>query len=106
MSTVVVYTLARLGLFVAAYGLIWLALFRTVTWDSASALYTALIAMVVSSLVAFVVLRRLRAALAAEIAQRRQPVRLSPRRYEQAGGDAGGVGELGQSGVSKDDDQR
>lgn len=73
MSAFVVYTLARLGLFLLVYGVIWLALFRTVSWNSVSALYTALIAMVVSSLLSLVVLRRLRAALAARIAQRSQP---------------------------------
>ena len=68
MRNFVVYTLARLGLFLAVYGLIWLALFRSVSWDSVSALYTALLAMVVSSLLAFVMLRRQRQALAADIA--------------------------------------
>lgn len=115
MRTFVFYTLARLGLFVLVYGAIWLALFRTVAWNSASALYTALIAMVGSSLLAFVVLRRLRAAFAAEIAQRSQRSRTAydTRRRtsqhgsdEQAGEDAGGVGELGQAGVSQDRDQR
>ncbi len=72
MSAFVVYTLARLGLFLLVYGVIWLALFQTVSWDSVSALYTALIAMVVSSLLSLVMLRRLRAALAAQIAQRSQ----------------------------------
>lgn len=115
MRIFVLYTLARLGLFLLVYGAIWLALFRTVEWSSVSALYTALIAMVVSSLVAFVVLRRLRAAFAAEIAQRSQPSRTAyeTRRGasqqgsdEQAGEDSGGVGELGQAGVSQDRDER
>ena len=106
MRNFVVYTLARLGLFVAVYGVIWLALFRSVSWDSVSALYTALLAMVVSSLLAFVMLRRQRQALAADIAERSRTAASAQRRHEQAGEDAGGVGELGESGVPEDGHER
>ncbi len=136
MKTFVVYTLARLGLFVAVYGVVWLGLFRTVGWNAVTALYTALIAVVVSSLLALVVLRRQRAALAAELAERSQrsagpPGARGPdsaqrqhgsaqrqhgsaqrqhgsaqRRHDQAGEDASGVAELGKPGVSKDGNQR
>lgn len=110
MRSFVVYTLARVGLFLAVYGLIWLGLFRTVRWDSVSALYTALIAMAVSSLLAFVALRRLRADLAAEIAQRSQQRREptgSPKRWQdQSSEDADGVPEFGEPGVPKDGNQR
>lgn len=75
MRTFAVYSLARLCLFVVCYGLTWLVVGRSVAWDSASALYTALIAMVVSSLIAFVALRGLRDKLAAEVASRASAAR-------------------------------
>jgi len=65
-----VYTLARLGLFAGVYGLIWLALGRTIEWNAVSALYTALIAMAVSSVVALTALRSLRGRLAEQVAER------------------------------------
>lgn len=70
MRTFVVYTLARLALFLAVYGLIWLAIGQSVAWDSLSGLYTALIALVVSSVISFVALRGLRNRLADEVAAR------------------------------------
>ncbi len=70
MRTFVVYTLARLALFLAVYGLIWLAIGQSVGWDSLSGLYTALIALVVSSVISFVALRGLRNRLADEVAAR------------------------------------
>ncbi len=106
MRTFLVYTLARLGLFLVVYGLLWLALSSRVTWDSVSALYTAMIAMVVSSLLAFVGLRRQREALAAQIAERSASAVSAQRRGEQAGEDSDGVHQLDQPGVSKDGDQR
>ena len=65
-----VYTLARIGLFAAAYGLIWLVFGHWLAWNALSALYTAIIAMVISSLVAFATLKSLRADLAASVEQR------------------------------------
>ncbi len=70
MRAFAVYTLARVGLFLAAYGLIWLIFGRWIGWDSVSALYTALIAMAVSSLVALTLLRPLRADFAEQVAHR------------------------------------
>jgi hypothetical protein len=64
------YTGARIGLFLACYGLIWLVFGRWIGWSSISALYTALIAMAVSSVIALVVLRSLRGELSTEIAGR------------------------------------
>jgi hypothetical protein len=66
----VLYTGARIGLFLACYGLIWLIFGRWIGWNSISALYTALIAMAVSSVIALVMLRSLRADLSAQIAGR------------------------------------
>lgn len=70
MKPFVVYTAARLGLFLACFGLIWLIFGRWIAWDSVSALYTALIAMVVSSVIALTTLRSLRGRLSTQIAGR------------------------------------
>lgn len=70
MKVFAVYTLARLGLFLAAYGLIWLVFGHWIAWNSLSALYTAIIAMVISSLVAFATLSSLRDRLAVQVEQR------------------------------------
>jgi hypothetical protein len=64
------YTLARLGIFAASYGLIWLIFGRWLEWDAVSALYTALIAMVLSSIIALTALRSLRGRLAEQVAER------------------------------------
>lgn len=115
MKPFVVYTLARLGLFLAVYGVVWLVLFRTVGWNAVSALYTALIAVVLSSLLALVVLRRQRATLAAQLAERSQRSAgtsgaTRPGSVQRREGEpderAGGVAELGQPGGRKDGDQR
>lgn len=70
MRTFLVYTLARMALFAAALGLIWLAFGRWLEWSAISALYTAIIAMVVSSVVALLVLGSLRDDLAAQVSER------------------------------------
>lgn len=70
MKVFAVYTLARLGLFLAVYGLIWLVFGHWIAWNSLSALYTAIIAMVISSLVAFATLSSLRDRLAVQVEQR------------------------------------
>jgi hypothetical protein len=64
------YTLARLGIFAASYGLIWLIFGRWLEWDAVSALYTALIAMVLSSVIALTMLRSMRGRLAEQVADR------------------------------------
>jgi hypothetical protein len=64
------YTLARVALFAASYGLIWLIFGRWLEWDAVSALYTALIAMVISSILALAVLRSMRGQLAEQVAAR------------------------------------
>jgi membrane protein implicated in regulation of membrane protease activity len=102
MRSFVAYTAARLGLFLAAYGLIWLGIGRSVTWDSASALYTALLAMVVSSLIALVALRGMRARLARDVASRAAAAQA---RNQQSGQDPDGVHQLGEAGVPEDRDQ-
>jgi len=64
------YTAARAGLFLVVYGLIWLIFGRWLDWTSLSALYTALIAMVISSIIAFTALSGLRARFAEQVAAR------------------------------------
>jgi hypothetical protein len=64
------YTLARVGIFAASYGLIWLIFGRWLDWDAVSALYTALIAMVLSSIIALTMLRSMRGRLAEQVAVR------------------------------------
>ncbi len=70
MKIFALYTLARLGLFAVVYGLIWLIFGRNLEWNALSGLYTALFAMIISSLIAFAVLKSMRADLAAEIERR------------------------------------
>jgi uncharacterized membrane protein len=64
------YTLARVALFAAAFGLIWVVFGHWLEWSTVSALYTAVIAMVVSSVVALLVLGSLRDDFAVQVSQR------------------------------------
>lgn len=64
------YTLARMGLFVITFGLIWLAGFSFFEWNSINVLWTMLIALAISALAGIVLLRRLREELAANVQQR------------------------------------
>ena len=70
MKPFLLYTLARVALFAASFGLVWLVFGHWIEWGAVSALYTALIAMVVSSVVALLVLGSLRDDFALELAQR------------------------------------
>lgn len=70
-----VYTLARAGLFLACYGVIWLVFGRWIEWTTVGALYTALIAMAISSVIALVSLRSLRADLSEQVAVRAERVK-------------------------------
>jgi hypothetical protein len=74
------YTAARLLLFLAAYGLIWLVFGRWIEWTALSALYTALFALLISAGVALVALRPMRARLSEQVAERAARVREA---YEQ-----------------------
>ena len=70
MKVFVLYTLARLGLFCVAYGLIWLIFFQWIEWDALSAFYTAIIALVLSAIASFLLLGGLRDALALQVQER------------------------------------
>jgi hypothetical protein len=66
----VLYTGARLGLFLVCYGLVWLVAGWFVSWDAPNALATALLALVMSSVLALLTLKSLRAQFAAHVAAR------------------------------------
>jgi uncharacterized membrane protein YdjX (TVP38/TMEM64 family) len=72
VKSFVLYTLARAALFAGVYGILWLFVGRSVSWNAVNALYTALIAMVISSLLAFATLRGLREKVALQLANRVQ----------------------------------
>jgi hypothetical protein len=69
------YTLARAGLFLVAYGLIWLIFGHWIDWNALSALYTALFALLISAAVSFIVLRTMRARLSEQVAERASRVK-------------------------------
>jgi hypothetical protein len=69
------YTLARVALFGVAYGLIWLIFFHWIDWNALSALYTAIIALVLSALASFLLLGGMRDTLAAQVEQRAERAR-------------------------------
>ncbi|MGH3360330.1 MAG: DUF4229 domain-containing protein [Nocardioidaceae bacterium] len=81
MKPFVLYTLARMGLFLLAFGLIWLAGFSFFEWNSINVLWTMLIALAVSAVAGIVLLRGLREKLAANVQQRAE--RLTQRFEEQ-----------------------
>lgn len=66
----VTYTLARVGLFVVVFGIIWLIGFSWMEWNSINVLWTMLIALAVSAVLGIVLLRTLRERLAASVQQR------------------------------------
>ncbi len=76
MKTFAQYTAARLLILVAVYGLIWVVFGRWLAeFNSVTALWTALIALLVSSVISFFVLRPMRERLAATIEDRAQRAR-------------------------------
>jgi glycerol-3-phosphate acyltransferase PlsY len=64
------YTAARLGLFLACYALVWLVVGWFIRWNSLDALSTALVALIMSSVLSLFVLKSLRARFAAQVASR------------------------------------
>jgi len=72
MRSFVVYTAARLGLFLGAFAVLWAV--GRLYWapTTANLLWTALVALIVSALASLVLLRGLRAALARDVAARAQ----------------------------------
>ncbi len=70
MSTFWKYTLARLGMFVACFAVVYVVLSLFIASDEAMVLLAALVALVVSALLSFFVLRGLRDELARQVADR------------------------------------
>jgi ABC-type bacteriocin/lantibiotic exporter with double-glycine peptidase domain len=70
MKYFLLYTLARVGLFAVAFGIIWLLLFSWVSWTYGSLLWTVLLAAIISAIASIFVLRSLRERFASEIAAR------------------------------------
>ena len=79
MKPFLLYTLARVLLFAAAWALVWLVASAWLEWSSVTALWTALLAMVVSSVASIFLLRGLRRRFAAGVEQRAARIQ---RRYE------------------------
>jgi len=77
----VLYTLARVLLFAAAWALVWAVASIWLEWSSVTALWTALLAMVVSSVASLWLLRGLRQRLAVHVQGRAQRMQA---RYETA----------------------
>jgi uncharacterized membrane protein YdjX (TVP38/TMEM64 family) len=77
----VLYTLARVLLFAAAWALVWAIASVWLEWSTVTALWTALLAMVVSSVVSLWLLRGLRERLAVHVQGRAERMRT---RYEAA----------------------
>lgn len=69
------YSAARLLLFAATFGLLWLAFGHWIEWDLTSALYTAVIALVLSSIAALFLLRNLRDRFAQDVSARADRMR-------------------------------
>ena len=84
MRDFALYTLARLGLFAVAFGLLWLVLSPVVTWTTVSVLWVAVLALLVSAVASLVLLGRLRDRLAASVQQRAQRVRDSVERSRRS----------------------
>lgn len=74
MSPVLRYTLARLGLFVLAFALVWAVGGAWLVWDETTVLWTALLALGLSAVASFVLLGRLRGEMAERVQQRAQRV--------------------------------
>lgn len=90
MKPFALYTAARLVLFAATWGLVWLVASIWLEWSSVTALWTALIAMAISALASFVLLRDLRQRLAQRVderAVRMQQAYDAAKRKEDADGD-------------------
>ena len=81
MKPFVTYALARFGLFLVSFGLVWLVCFSWLEWNSLTVLWTMLVALVLSAVVGVVLLRGMRERLAANVQQRAE--RMS-KRFEES----------------------
>lgn len=67
MKYFALYTLARLGLFAVAFGLVWLVASQWWRWSPAAALWTAVLALVISAIASLLLLGPLRDRLAGSV---------------------------------------
>ncbi len=81
MKPFLLYTFARVLLFAAAWALVWLVASIWLEWNSVTALWTALVALVISSVGSLVLLRGLRERLAVRVQDRAARIQS---RYEAA----------------------
>jgi hypothetical protein len=70
VKSFLLYTGARLGLFLLCYGVVWLVVGQFMAWNSLNALSTALVALIASSVLSLLTLKSLRAQFAAQVAAR------------------------------------
>jgi len=75
------YTLARLGMFLAAFGLVWAIGFSWLTWDQLTVLWTALVALTVSAVASYWLLAGMRDRLAQDVDRRARRI---ADRFEEA----------------------
>jgi hypothetical protein len=69
------YSLARLGLFLVSFGVVWAVANIWLDWNATNALGAAVIALLVSALASYVLLRGLRDRTALEVATRADRMR-------------------------------
>jgi hypothetical protein len=69
------YTLARLGLFLVSFGLVWAVASVWLDWNATNGLGAAVLALLVSALASYVLLRGLRDRTAIEVAGRADRMR-------------------------------
>lgn len=81
MQPFLVYTLARVLMFAVAWALVWLVASVWLEWSAVTALWTALVAMAVSSVASLFLLRGVRDRLAARVQERAGRIQS---RYEAA----------------------
>ena len=84
MKSFVLYTLARLGLLLVAFALIWLVVNPFVEWTTPTALWVAALAALVSSIASLLLLGRLRERLAASMQARTNDIREAVERSRRA----------------------
>jgi len=77
----VLYTLARIGMFLVAFGLVWAVGFSWLTWDQLTVLWTALVALAVSAVASYWLLAGLRDHLAQDVDRRARRI---ADRFEEA----------------------
>ena len=84
MKSFALYTLARLGLFLLAFALIWLIVNPFVEWTTRTALWVAALAALVSAIASLLLLGRLRNRLAASLQTRTNDIREAVERSRRA----------------------